>query len=131
MELPDYPPKVDIKTQIYDTLPVTATALSNWEDFDPNETSRSVVAGLSAALQQRHHPDVESFFAVPSAHWKDTLALTAHLRTFKGGNRIATALLELHNQRKVGEFQFHSGQVLTATEDLVGLLRPIEHRATN
>ncbi|KZL72461.1 flavin-containing monooxygenase [Colletotrichum tofieldiae] len=118
MELPDYPPKVDIKTQIYDTLPVTATALSNWEDFDPNETSRSVVAGLSAALQQRHHPDVESFFAVPSAHWKDTLALTAHLRTFKGGNRIATALLELHNQRKVGEFQFHSGQVLTATEDL-------------
>ncbi|GKT44733.1 uncharacterized protein ColSpa_04914 [Colletotrichum spaethianum] len=121
MEFPDYPPKVDIKAQIYEALPVTATALSSWDDFDANNVSGNVVKGLSAALQRKHYQEVESFFAVPSAHWRDTLALTAHLRTFKGRERIASALLELHNERKVGAFQFHSGQVVTATEDLLQL----------
>ncbi|KAK1948931.1 FAD/NAD(P)-binding domain-containing protein [Colletotrichum sublineola] len=118
MELPDYPPKVDIKTQIYEPLPTTATALSSWDDLDVNEIARSVVADLSAALQKRSHHDVESLFATPSAHWRDTLALTAHLRTFKGRQSIASALLELHEQRNVGALESHGGQVSTATEDL-------------
>ncbi|EFQ31574.1 hypothetical protein CGRA01v4_01474 [Colletotrichum graminicola] len=118
MELPDYPPKVDIKTQIYEQPPVTANALSSWDDLDVDEIAHSVVTELSAALQQKRHRDVENVFATSSAHWKDTLALTAHLRTFKGRQTIASALLELHDQRKVGHLQFHSGQVVTATEDL-------------
>ncbi|KAK1975732.1 hypothetical protein LZ30DRAFT_604969 [Colletotrichum cereale] len=118
MELPDYPPKVDIKTQIYAELPVTATALSSWDDLDANEVSRSVVAELSAAIQQGRHRDVESLFAAPSAYWKDTMALTAHLRTFKGRQSIASALLELHSERKVGALEFHGGQVSTVSESL-------------
>ncbi|KAK2033570.1 FAD/NAD(P)-binding domain-containing protein [Colletotrichum zoysiae] len=118
MELPDYPPKVDIKTQIYEQPPATVAALSNWDDLDANEVSRSVVAELSAALQQRRHRDVETLFATPSAHWKDTLALTAHLRTFKGRKAIASALLELHDQRNIGALHCDGGQVTAATKDL-------------
>ncbi|KAK2055329.1 FAD/NAD(P)-binding domain-containing protein [Colletotrichum caudatum] len=118
MELPDYPPRVDIETQIYEQPPATVAALSNWDDLDANEVARGVVAELSAALQQRRHRDVEGLFAAPSAHWRDTLALTAHLRTFKGGKAIASALLELRDQRDIGALQFDGGQTTTATKDL-------------
>ncbi|KAK1996531.1 FAD/NAD(P)-binding domain-containing protein [Colletotrichum falcatum] len=118
MEFPDYPPKVDIQTQIYSQLPATAAALPNWDDVDAAEVSRGVVADLCAALQQRRHRDVENLFASPSAHWKDTLALTAHLRTFNGGQTIASALVELHGQRRVGALRLRDAQAVSLTEDL-------------
>lgn len=121
MELPEYPPKVDIKTQIYEPLPKTAKALSSWETLDASEIGRNLVAGLSTALRHGNRLDVETFFAIPSAHWRDTLALTAHLRTFSGRERISSTLLELCIQRGAGGFEFHGGQVVAANEDLVGL----------
>ncbi|OBR06352.1 Flavin-containing monooxygenase [Colletotrichum higginsianum IMI 349063] len=118
MELPEYPPKVDIKTQIYEPLPKTAKALSSWETLDASEIGINLLAGLSTALQHGNRLDVETFFAIPSAHWRDTLALTAHLRTFSGRERISSALLELCIQRGAGGFEFHGGQVVAANEDL-------------
>lgn len=119
MELPDYPPKVDIKTEIYETLPETTKILTCWDTFDAPKAARDVVAELSAALQQKDYQAVRGLFAVQSSHWKDTLALTAHLRSFKGRDTIASALSELHDLRKVQNFQFDEVKIVTATDDLV------------
>ncbi|OHE93551.1 hypothetical protein CORC01_11148 [Colletotrichum orchidophilum] len=131
MELPDNPPKVDIRTQIYETLRNTAELLDDWDAINANEAASGVVLGLSKALQQRHHHAVEGFFARHSSHWKDTLALTAHLRSFKSKGVIASALLELHILRKAQSFQLEQAQVMEATDELKWLDCEFSFRTTS
>ncbi|KAK1622575.1 hypothetical protein BDP81DRAFT_333860 [Colletotrichum phormii] len=118
MELPDNPPRVNIRKEIYETLPNTAELLDDWDTINACDISSGVVSGLSKALQQGQHHAVEAFFAEPSSHWKDTLSFTAHIRTFNGRGVIASALLELFTLRKAQGFQFEKAQVLSATREL-------------
>lgn len=119
MELPDNPPKVDIRKDIYETLPNTAELLDTWDTINADKIANDVVSGLSKALQQRQHHAIEALFAEPSCHWKDTLSFTAHIRTFNGKGVIASALLELFALREAQGFQFQKAQVLSATSELV------------
>ncbi|KXH33811.1 hypothetical protein CSIM01_12064 [Colletotrichum simmondsii] len=118
MELPENPPKVDIRKDIYETLPNTAALVDNWDTINAEEIANDVVLGLSKALQQREHHAIEALFAEPSCHWKDTLSFTAHIRTFNGKGVIASALLELFALREAQGFQFQKAQVLSATSEL-------------
>ncbi|OLN87313.1 putative indole-3-pyruvate monooxygenase YUCCA9 [Colletotrichum chlorophyti] len=117
MDLPDFPPKVDIQTQIYDALPQTA-ALCDWDSLDATQTAGDVVAQFAEAVQHGQYQALENMFADTSSYWKDTLSLTAHIRTFKGSATIAAALIELQGERKAHGFRFNGGLVMTATEDL-------------
>lgn len=119
MELPDNPPKVDIRKEVYETLPNTAELLDNWDTVNADKIANDVGSGLSNTLQQGQHHAIEAFFAEPSCHWKDTLSFTAHIRTFIGRGVIASALLELFALRKAQSFQFEKAQVLSATSELV------------
>ncbi|KAK1712102.1 hypothetical protein BDP67DRAFT_566490 [Colletotrichum lupini] len=118
MELPDNPPKVDIRRDIYETLPNTAELINNWDMIKAEEIANDVVSCLSKALQQHQHHAIEALFAEPSCHWKDTLSFTAHIRTFNGKGAIASALLELFALREAQGFQFQKAQVLSATSEL-------------
>ncbi|KAJ0305368.1 hypothetical protein Brms1b_010824 [Colletotrichum noveboracense] len=118
-EYPECPPKVDIRGQIYDVLPNTSS--TDWANVDASKVGLSVVSELSEGLQRRHQPSVAKLFTgnATGAHWKDTLALTAHLRTFNGGKTVAAALLELSHMRRMTAVEFGAAQVVKANEELV------------
>ncbi|KAJ0335740.1 hypothetical protein COL922a_008812 [Colletotrichum nupharicola] len=117
-EYPECPPKVDIRGQIYDVLPNTSS--TDWANVDASKVGLSVVSELSEGLQRRHQPSVAKLFTgnATGAHWKDTLALTAHLRTFNGGKTVAAALLELSHMRRMTAVEFGAAQVVKANEEL-------------
>ncbi|KAF9878859.1 flavin-containing monooxygenase [Colletotrichum karsti] len=119
---PEYPPKVDIPTQIYEPLPDTSS-LCNWDNVDATQVGSEVVSDLSEGLTKGSHQSVARLFADNAAeggfsHWKDTLALTAHLRSFKGSKAIASALVELSQLRGIGGLEFQFAQVIKANESL-------------
>ncbi|KAF4886350.1 putative indole-3-pyruvate monooxygenase YUCCA3 [Colletotrichum fructicola] len=118
VEYPEFPPKVDIRGQIYDVLPNTSS--TDWADVDASKVGLSVVTELSEGLQRRHQPSVAKLFTgnTTGVHWKDTLALTAHLRTFNGGKTVAAALVELSHLRRITAVEFGAAQVVKANEEL-------------
>ncbi|KAL0941338.1 flavin-containing monooxygenase [Colletotrichum truncatum] len=121
-DFPDYPPTADIKAQIYETLP-DGFPHCNWESVDATEVASKVVSVLSEELLNRNLLSVATLFADNasegrSSYWKDTLSLTAHMRTFKGNKAIAAALTELCQLREVGPLQFGAAQVVKASDGL-------------
>lgn len=124
MEFPEYPPKVDIPTQIYEPIPEDLSFCS-WESVPAIEVASRVVSQLSEALRDERQQTIAGLFTNKAtdgraSHWKDTLALTAHLRSFKGNRTIAAALVELGRARGVESLEFDAAQVVTATGTLVG-----------
>lgn len=121
-EYPEFPPKADIRGQIYDVLPNTSS--TDWAGVDASKVGLSVVSELSEVLQTRHQPSVAKLFTgnATGAHWKDTLALTAHLRTFNGSKTVAAALVELSHLRRITAVEFGAAQVVKANEELVRCL---------
>ncbi|KAI8168841.1 hypothetical protein KHU50_006120 [Colletotrichum sp. SAR 10_65] len=117
-EYPEFPPKVDIRGQIYDVLPNTSS--TDWAGVDAGKVGLSVVSELSESLRRRHQPSVAKLFTgnATGAHWKDTLALTAHLRTFNGSKTVAAALVELGQLRRITAVEFGAAQVVKANEEL-------------
>ncbi|KAF6829908.1 flavin-containing monooxygenase [Colletotrichum musicola] len=122
MEFPDYPPKADIPTQIYEPLPEDLSSCS-WESVPAAEVASRIVSQVSEALREGRQQAVAGLFTSKAtdgraSHWKDTLALTAHLRSFKGNRTIAAALVDLCRARGVEALAFDAAQVITATETL-------------
>jgi hypothetical protein len=96
----EFPPKADLHSQIYKPLPETAK-LVEWDKVDARTIANETLGQLSIALDAADSKILERLFRTPACHWKDTLALTAHLRTLNGSSVVASALKELHQERGI------------------------------
>ncbi|TDZ67839.1 hypothetical protein CTRI78_v002615 [Colletotrichum trifolii] len=122
MTFPECPPRADVKEQVYAPLP-KGFPHCDWTNVQASMVGLNAVREVSEALQKRSHQGLARLFSgdvigETTSYWRDTLALTAHLRTFKGNRTIASALLELHELRQVSTLQFAHAQVLAASDDL-------------
>ncbi|TDZ15099.1 putative indole-3-pyruvate monooxygenase YUCCA10 [Colletotrichum orbiculare MAFF 240422] len=122
MTFPECPLRADVKEQIYAPLP-KGFPHCDWTNVQASMVGLNAVREVSEALQKQSHQGLARLFSgdvigETTSYWKDTLALTAHLRTFRGNRTIASALLELHDLRQVSTLQFAHAQVLAASDDL-------------
>jgi hypothetical protein len=120
MELPDFPPKVDIQSKIYHPLP-RLTASIDWNALDALATAEQVLREFSTALESAEKRALAGIFLSDQTYWRDTAAMTFHLRTFKGREVIVPALIELNSQRRVSEINItpRSAKTVVASETLV------------
>ncbi|KAM0272571.1 hypothetical protein ACHAQH_008657 [Verticillium albo-atrum] len=124
MPFPEYPPRVDLRRDVYQKLPKTS-ALINWDALDPLAIALPVIENLASALcdpdAQRHN--AANLFRAQQCYWRDTLALTAHLRTFSGSIAIVTTLIELSQARRIESLDVmpDSAQVVSTVADLTWL----------
>lgn len=105
-------------------LPVIAPGTVDADLMSSDEATKqvqTVVDALNAAVAADDAQALESlFFSGSKVYWKDSLALTAHLRTFVDANVISSALLETAKLRDVSEFKVEgAAKFLPATPVLV------------
>jgi hypothetical protein len=105
MGFPDVPPQVDPRRDIYKPLPATAH-LIDWKTVDASAISTQVLHDLSEAVGRNKFvvAALEGLFRKENAFWRDTLSLTAHIRTFSGSSIIAKMLQQLGDARGVTGF---------------------------
>lgn len=119
MRFPDVPPQVDPRKDIYKPLPAT-TQLVDWKGVDATVISTQMLRDLSKVVG-RNKSDVaalEGLFRKENAFWRDTLSLTAHIRTVSGSSIIAKMLQQLGDARGV------TGLTLTRKTSLVVAASP-------
>ncbi|KAF4629510.1 hypothetical protein G7Y89_g8635 [Cudoniella acicularis] len=119
MELTDFPPKFDLLTEIYQPLP-KLTAIVDWDALDASTTAEQVVKGFSTALESADKNAFADIFLAHQSYWRDTLAITSHLRTFKDCDVIAPVLTELNRERRINGIAIIPGsaQIVVASETL-------------
>lgn len=124
--LADFPPKADLLTEIYQPLP-KLTAVVDWEALDASAAAEQGVKSFSTALERVDTKALVDEFLTGQSYWRDTLAITSHLRTFNNRSVIVTALNELNSQRRISEIAIIPGstQVTVVSETLVGSLPPV------
>ena len=120
-KLADFPPRADILTEIYQPLP-KLTAVIDWETLDSSATAEKAVRSFATALETADTNALGDVFLTRQSFWRDTVAITSHLRTFEGREVIASVLTELNNQRRISEITLISGtpQVAVVSDTLVG-----------
>jgi hypothetical protein len=119
-ELADFPPKVDLLTKVYQPLP-KLTAVVDWDALDASATAEEVLRSFSKALDRADKIGLGDILLARQSYWRDTLAITSHLRTFKDRNIIATVLTELNRQRRINGIAIipRTAQTVVASETLV------------
>lgn len=118
MDLPDFPPKVDIATEIYQPLP-ELTVDVDWDILDASTTAEQVLTAFSTALDADNNAFSELF--LPQSYWRDTLALTSHLRTFKDCERITNVFKKVNKEHRIHGIAIVPGsaQIVVESETLV------------
>lgn len=101
----EFPQRVDLRETL-DQHPLPISALGAEESASiTGEEATQIASGLldklSAALTADDTRAVENCFLDSRSYWKDQLALTYHLRTFKGAGMIAEALVETKRLRGI------------------------------
>jgi len=118
-EVNDFPPKADILKEIYQPLP-KLTAVVDWDALDASTTAEQVLRGFSTALQSADKNAIADTFLAHQSYWRDTIAFTSHMRTFKDPEVIALALTELNRQRRIDGIAITPGsaQIFGTSESL-------------
>ncbi|KLU88052.1 hypothetical protein MAPG_07039, partial [Magnaporthiopsis poae ATCC 64411] len=102
-EVAAYPPAVDLRTMMAKRpLPAVAPGTvdaSSLTGEEPARLARRVLDKLNASLAAGDAAGVEECFNASQAYWKDSVALTWHLRTFGTPSTIAASLLETSRLR--------------------------------
>jgi ketosteroid isomerase-like protein len=119
-----YPPKADLRKEVFQPLPVIPPGTVDAASLSDEEATKIAVAALgafNAAVETNDAVKLVGCFHSGHTFWRDMVALTAHLRTFKGRDQIAAAFLETKNQRKIsGQFKIEgSAHLVSATPTLV------------
>ncbi|RSM07187.1 hypothetical protein CDV31_008740 [Fusarium ambrosium] len=101
----EYPPAADLRTitaeRLIPVLPPDTLALISLKEDETRKQALGVLDSLNAALAANDADALERCFFSEQAYWKDTLALTYHLRTFFTPRIIAANLLETRRLRGI------------------------------
>lgn len=121
----EFPPRVDLlKLMAKNPLPLLSHGTIDpvlMAGDKPTKQAQVVLDNLNTALARNDVEALEDCFWKDQAYWKDQLALTYHLRTFKTPGIIAASLLETNKLRVIkGDITVDGGAVfLPATPVLV------------
>ncbi|KAJ5297482.1 hypothetical protein N7508_007731 [Penicillium antarcticum] len=101
----EFPARVDLLDMLaQQPLPLLAPGLmdpSSMAGDEPTKQAQLVLDRLNAAVAGNDAEAIESCFVADNAYWKDQLALTYHLRTFRTPGVIAASLLETNRLRAI------------------------------
>ena len=119
-QFPDFPSKADLLTEIYQPLP-KLTAVIDWDTLDSSVAAEQVLRSFAKALETADTNALRDVFLICKSFWRDTLAVTSHLRTFKSREVIASVLTSLNHKRRIHEIALIPGtaQVVVVSETLV------------
>ncbi|KAL2691372.1 hypothetical protein Neosp_001757 [[Neocosmospora] mangrovei] len=119
----EYPPAADLRAIIADRpIPVllrdTVDLISLTND-EARKQALGILDELNAALAENDLNALQRWFFSEQAYWKDTLAMTYHLRTFLGPRVIAANLLETRRLRGInGHLELDAAVFTPATPTL-------------
>lgn len=85
-------------------LPTLAPGLIDQESMvgeEPTKQAKTVLDQFNAAVASNDVQALKDCFYPDQAYWKDSLALTYHLRTFNGPDVIASSFLETEGLRGI------------------------------
>ena len=125
----EFPPRVDLlELMAQNPLPLLAPGmvdLSSMADHEPTKQAQLVLDNLNIALARNDVGELQDCFWKDQAYWKDQIALTYHLRTFKSPGIIAASLLETNKLRAIKGVITVDGEAIfiQATPVLVSLTR--------
>ncbi|KAK4864839.1 hypothetical protein LT330_001462 [Penicillium expansum] len=101
----ELPPRVDLlRLMIQHPLPLLAPGIidpASMVGDEPTKQAQAVLDKLNTALARNDPEALEDCFWKDRAYWKDQLALTYHLRTFKTPDIISASLLETNKLRAI------------------------------
>lgn len=101
----EFPPRVDLlKLMAQDPLPLLAPGMidpGSMTGDEPIKQVQVVLDNLNSALARNDAEALKDCFWKDQAYWKDQLALTYHLRTFKTPDIIAASLLDTNKLRTI------------------------------
>ncbi|KAL4744237.1 hypothetical protein BDW72DRAFT_209155 [Aspergillus terricola var. indicus] len=101
----EHPPRADLRKMMgQHPLPALTPGSIDPGSMDGEKATtyaRGVLNQFNAALAASDAEALKSCFYADQAYWKDQLALTWHLRTFRGPGTIATSFLETARLRKL------------------------------
>lgn len=122
--LEQVPPAANLRKMIneYPLPAIAAGTLESGSMGGDEAVKQSLIVfdKLNAALAADDAEAVGACFYDNHAWWKDSLALTYHLRTFNTPKIVSAALLETRKLRGLGKFQLDGGAVfIPATPFLV------------
>ncbi|KAH9203185.1 hypothetical protein DL95DRAFT_350116 [Leptodontidium sp. 2 PMI_412] len=100
----EFPHKVDLVEDLYRPFPIISRLPTDASD-KASDLIENILVKLGCAMEKCDVSELSSLFFTDQAYWRDTLALTYHLRTFKNRDAIASALLELGPKREVCSIQ--------------------------
>ncbi|CRK23763.1 hypothetical protein BN1708_013796 [Verticillium longisporum] len=124
MHFADHPPRFDLRRDIYQKLPKTDNII-DWKTINPLEAALPVIESLSSFVcgVDIKQLDIVDLFWARQCYWRDTLALTAHLRTFSGPKEITATLSYLSRAREIGSLVVlpESAQVVSTVANLTWL----------
>jgi hypothetical protein len=101
MLLPNFPAETKV-LDVYEPL-INLTDAINWDVVDIGAATENFVSRLKDAVANADSNAIADLCLDDQCHWKDTIALTAHIRAFKGSRTIGDVLKELAARRGVGE----------------------------
>lgn len=123
----EFPPRIDLlKLMAQNPLPLLAPGMVDpvsMADYEPTKQTQLVLDNLNTALARNDAGALEDCFWKDQAYWRDQLALTYHLRTFKSPGIIAASLLETNKLRAIkGDITVDGGAIfIQATPVLVSM----------
>lgn len=129
----EHPPRADLRKMMdQHPLPVLTPSPIDPGSIDGEKATsyaRGVLDRLNAALAANDAEALESCFYADQAYWKDQLALTWHLRTFRCPGTIAASFLETARLRNLSSGITIDGEAvfLPATPALVCPESPIAY----
>ncbi|KAL8393977.1 hypothetical protein RB595_003663 [Gaeumannomyces hyphopodioides] len=101
-----YPPRASLKALMADNpLPHVTPGIVDEAAMTSEQcaaVASGVLAALNVALTAGDAAAGEACFYPGQAYWRDSVALTWHLRTFSTGRVVATALVETGRMRRLG-----------------------------
>ncbi|OKP13368.1 hypothetical protein PENSUB_970 [Penicillium subrubescens] len=102
-----YPPRGDLREMMdQNSLPMLAPGLIDPASMTGDAATKQaqlVLSTFNSAAAANNYELLASCFFEGQAYWKDQLALTYHLRTFKSAGVIAASLLETKALRNIKE----------------------------
>ncbi|CAI7637129.1 unnamed protein product [Penicillium discolor] len=112
----EFPPRVDLlKLMAQDPLPLLAPGMiepGSMTGDEPTKQAQVVLDNLNSALARNGAEALKDCFWKGQAYWKDQLALTYHLRTFKTPGTIAASLLDTNKLRAIkGDITVDGGAI--------------------